>query len=131
MERGEALLDAIIDDVTQRLNPEGDECPHCGGDGETFDCFDGMCVEADYGCPDCRRRCTECARHELNFRKAVREDVIALGDADVAIAWLKWVDRWDDTITRGRVLDELKKAAPTKRDLREVLSDALKAKQSQ
>jgi len=40
-DRGRLLLDAIEDDVAHELNPSGDECWHCGGDG------DGKCA-CDY-----------------------------------------------------------------------------------
>ncbi len=33
LERGTILLDAIYDDVDQRLNPDNEECWHCGGEG--------------------------------------------------------------------------------------------------
>jgi hypothetical protein len=37
------------------------ECPVCGGEGVVFDCFDGCCADADFGCDDCTREC-ECMR---------------------------------------------------------------------
>jgi hypothetical protein len=40
---------------------EDDECPICGGEGFTFDCFDGLCEDAYWGCDDCVRTC-ECQK---------------------------------------------------------------------
>lgn len=37
------------------------ECWNCGGEGFTFDCFDGFCEDADIGCADCTRKCRVCA----------------------------------------------------------------------
>jgi hypothetical protein len=36
---------------------DDDECPICGGEGFTFDCFDGCCEDAEIGCDDCARPC--------------------------------------------------------------------------
>lgn len=36
------------------------DCPYCGGEGYTFDCFDGCCLDADIGCDDCTRPCSMC-----------------------------------------------------------------------
>lgn len=58
--RAETILAAIYDEVDHRLNPNHDECWHCGGEGETYDCFDGFCENAEDGCPDCARPCPEC-----------------------------------------------------------------------
>lgn len=41
---------------------EYDECPCCGGEGVIFDCFDGFCEDAEYGCDDCTRPCPECTK---------------------------------------------------------------------
>lgn len=35
-----------------------DECPNCGGEGFTFECFDGCCEDCDIGCDDCTRPCS-------------------------------------------------------------------------
>lgn len=35
----EFLLDFIYDEVDQRLNPSGEDCPECGGEGYISDCF--------------------------------------------------------------------------------------------
>lgn len=108
MERGERILEAIHEDVQHKLNPSGDDCWHCGGEGYTYDCIDGCCEDAESGCAECERRCPECALHEHQYSKAIREAVIECGDVDVAIAWLKEIGRWRDDITRERVADELK-----------------------
>lgn len=45
------------------LGPEPDDqedCPNCGGEGYIYDCFDGFCEDAEYGCDDCMRRCDWC-----------------------------------------------------------------------
>jgi hypothetical protein len=34
------------------------ECPICGGEGFTFDCFDDCCADADIGCDDCTMLCS-------------------------------------------------------------------------
>ena len=36
------------------------ECYECGGEGYVHYCFDGFCVDADYGCDECTRRCDVC-----------------------------------------------------------------------
>lgn len=134
MDRGERLLDSIYDDVEQQLGLTGDDCWHCGGEGYTYDCIDGCCDDAESGCPQCERRCPECARREHDFRKAVRKAVIASGDVDLAIAWLKSIGRWRDDITRERVAAELEAATVSATEtsvsdtgLRDVLRDALNA----
>lgn len=111
MTRGEAILDAIRDDVDRRLNPHDDECWHCGGEGFTHDCFDGFCESAEEGCEDCTRVCPECAIHAANVAKAVREEVIKSGDLDVATAWLKSIGRWQDNFTPERLRREMADAA--------------------
>jgi hypothetical protein len=108
-DRGRLLLDAIEDDVAHELNPSGDECWHCGGDGYIHDCFDGFCECADYGCEDCTRRCPECVIYRGQFAKAVRLAVIDSDDVDIAIAWLKDIGRWNDGINVEQVRDELTK----------------------
>lgn len=114
VDRGEMLLEAIYDDVDRELNPNNDDCWHCGGEGETHDCIDGCCAEADYGCELCSRPCIECRIHEANRARAVRKQVIASGDTDIAIAWLKSIGRWRDDIPIERVQAELVKAAGIK-----------------
>lgn len=37
-------------------------CHECGGEGYVWDCFDGLCVNAEDGCMACTRRCPECVR---------------------------------------------------------------------
>ena len=110
-DRGEAILDAVFDDVNQRLNPNGDECWYCGGEGETYDCIDGCCVDAESGCPDCALPCLECRIYAARKAKMVREEVIRIGDIDVAVAWLKHVGRWHEGISPDRILGSLKVAA--------------------
>lgn len=36
------------------------ECYECGGEGYVHDCIDGFCVDADFGCDMCTRRCDMC-----------------------------------------------------------------------
>lgn len=109
-ERGERLLDAIIEDVDQLLNPNGDECWHCGGEGATYDCIDGCCADPESGCDLCCRPCAECVIHERNRLKAIREEVIKSGDTDVATAWLKSIGRWHEGLTPEHVAQEIEKA---------------------
>lgn len=107
MGRGERILEAIHDDVDRDLNPEGDACWHCGGDGYTHDCIDGMCSDSDIGCDDCTRRCPECLIHERNRARAVRRAVVESGDVEVAAAWLREIGRWHDGITMEQIGVEL------------------------
>ncbi len=39
---------------------DGDECGNCGGEGFTYLCIDGCCVDAEEGCDLCARRCDWC-----------------------------------------------------------------------
>lgn len=57
------------------------ECPVCGGEGFTFDCFDGCCADADIGCDDCMRRC-ECQHRQApaELQEVLRE-ALAKGTA--------------------------------------------------
>lgn len=120
MEKATLVLGYIQDEVHHRLNPSGDDCWHCGGEGVTYDCFDGLCADAESGCPDCARTCPECRIYKAEFAKAVREEVINSGDVDLAIAWIKDVGRWNDEITREQVQQQIdaaraelaRKAAP-------------------
>lgn len=50
----ESVLDHLHDD-----GPWVD-CWQCGGEGVTYDCFDGFCEDAESGCDDCERRCDIC-----------------------------------------------------------------------
>jgi hypothetical protein len=104
---GELLLSAIYDEVDQRLNPSGEDCWHCGGEGETYDCIDGCCEDAESGCPDCARPCPECRINAGLRAKAIREEVINSGDLYVAIAWIKSVGRWTDDITHEQVQQQI------------------------
>lgn len=38
------------------------DCWWCAGEGYVFDCFDGLCVNAEDGCDLCMRRCDVCNR---------------------------------------------------------------------
>ena len=109
-DRGDIILRAICEDVNCRLNPDGDDCPECNGDGGTYDCIDGMCADAEDGCPDCYTPCTECCIFEQDKRRAIRKEVIEMGDVDVGIAWLKSVGRWRDDLTAEQIRAALKKA---------------------
>lgn len=131
MERGELLLDAILDDIEMKLNPDGEDCWHCGGEGYTHDCFDGLCMSAEDGCEDCARRCPECVIYKGRVAKALREEVIKSGDVDLATAWLKHIGRWNDSITPERVRDELAKATKQPEDLSKILGDALRNAQQE
>ena len=108
-ERGERILDSICEDVDHQLNPDGDDCPECGGEGGTYDCIDGCCLTAEEGCPDCFTPCVECRIYERNRRRAIRREVVELGDVDVGIAWLKTFGQWSDEITRKQVSEALKR----------------------
>ena len=111
-DRGELLLDAIQEEVSQRINFGDGECWHCGGEGYTYDCFEEYaCVDPEGGCEDCARRCPECAELKRDRLKAVREEVIKMNDVDVARAWLKSIGRWRDDITDERIMADLAKAA--------------------
>jgi hypothetical protein len=109
--RSEILLDFIYDEIDQRMNPDGDECPTCGGAGEIYDCFDGCCVDAESGYAECARPCIECIRYRHARLKAIREEVIKSNDVELATAWLKSIDRWHDGITEDQIRAELATAA--------------------
>lgn len=36
-----------------------EECPHCE-EGYWYDCIDGFCEDAEFGCDDCANRCDVC-----------------------------------------------------------------------
>lgn len=102
--RGERILEAIEDEVLQHLNPSGEDCPECGGDGYIYDCFEEWaCIDPEGGCSECARRCLWCAELRRDRLRAVREEVVKLDDPDVAVAWLKQVGRWRDDITVEKV----------------------------
>lgn len=112
--RGERILEAIEEEVMQRLNPSGEDCPECGGEGYTYDCFEEFaCIDPESGCEDCARRCRWCAELKHDRLKAVREEVIKSNDVDVATAWLKDIGRWRDGITEDQIRAELIKANTT------------------
>jgi hypothetical protein len=108
--RGERLLEFVEDEVANRLNPSDEECWYCGGEGETYDCIDGCCLDAESGCSDCARPCYECRMRERARLKAIREEVIKSGDVDLAAAWLKSIRRWRDDITDDQIRAELETA---------------------
>lgn len=83
------LLNAIYDDAHRELNPNDDECWHCGGEGYTYDCIDGCCEDAEAGCEDCARRCIECATFEASVERYVRVQVLRAMDIPLARAWLE------------------------------------------
>lgn len=41
-------------------NEYDDCCQRCGDEGFIFDCFDGFCADADFGCDDCTKPCPDC-----------------------------------------------------------------------
>lgn len=104
---GAAAYDALVDDINHELNPSNEECWHCGGEGYTYDCIDGCCVDAESGCEDCALRCRECAVREHERLKAIREAVIKTNNVDIAIAWLMSIGRWRAGITREHVQKQL------------------------
>jgi hypothetical protein len=106
---GERALDMIWDDVRSRLNPDGEECPTCGGDGVVFDCFDGFCLDAEVGCEDCTQVCAECKRFRRRLEAEVWAAVIEADSIPIAKAWLKSVHRWRDDITDEQIKTELAK----------------------
>lgn len=106
-ERGERLLEFVIDEVHQRLNPNGDECSFCGGEGFTYDCIDGCCVDAESGCEQCAQRCVECRIFSGTIAKAIRVEVLKMVDIDVAIAWAKQQGRWQEELPPAEVLANL------------------------
>lgn len=103
-DRAEIILDVIYDEVRFKLNPNDDECWNCGGEGETYDCIDGCCLDAESGCPDCSRPCVECRIHAANVKRAVRLEVLRSLDIDLARAWLKRERRWKASITPKIIL---------------------------
>ena len=109
-ERAKVLFGLLVDDVDRRMNPNDDECWHCGGEGYVADCFDGFCVDAEGGCEECTRRCPECARYSYNRLKAIREEVIKSGDVDIAREWLRSVGRWSDDISTEQITQHLEDA---------------------
>jgi hypothetical protein len=106
--RGEILLEAIHDEVEHRLNPSGEDCPECGGDGFIYDCFEEFaCVDPESGCSDCERKCRGCLQAKHDRLKLVREEVVKSDDVDIAIAWLKEIGRWRDDITADQVKEQM------------------------
>lgn len=108
--RAKLLFDLLVEEVDLRLNPNGEDCWHCGGDGYVADCFDGFCLDAESGCDDCVRRCPECAINASQRAKALREAVVNAGDVDIAREWIKSVGRWTDDITPDQIAAQLVEA---------------------
>lgn len=108
--RGTVLFDLICEDVDRHLNPSQEECWYCNGEGETYDCIDGCCVDAESGCADCARPCIECKLFAGRRARAIREEVIKSDDVDIAREWLKSIHRWSDDITPERIKSELESA---------------------
>jgi hypothetical protein len=106
---GEHALDMIWEEVRMRLNPDGDECPECGGEGVIFECFDGFCLDAEIGCEDCTRDCAECKRFRSRMAREVRIEVIESDSIQIAKAWLKSINRWNDSITDDQIMAEMAK----------------------
>lgn len=44
---------------------DDDGCPNCDGSGFIYDCFDGLCLDADAGCDKCEIRCDLCNPRKL------------------------------------------------------------------
>lgn len=103
-DRATRILDAIYDEVHFELNPSDEECFACGGEGETYDWIDGCCEDAESGCPDWARPCSECKQFDIMVRKRVRLEVLKMLDVDVAIAFARRTNGWSDKITREAVL---------------------------
>jgi len=103
-ETAERVLDLIHAEVDRELNPGGDECLDCGGEGVVHDCFDGLCMNAEWGCGDCRRNCAECARHERKARHRVLVAVLHYNDLELTTAWLKSTAGSDTGMTPGEIL---------------------------
>lgn len=111
-DRGEILLECIEQEIDQRLNPSGEDCPDCGGDGWIYCCFEEWaCVDPEGGCKDCERRCMECARHKHARLQAIRCEVIKSDDIDIARAWLKEHGRLTNDVTDDVIRAEMAKAA--------------------
>lgn len=65
--RAQTMEEAAAENFGLSADDLDEECPICGGEGFTFDCFDGCCADADVGCDDCTRPC-ECQRPLTNSR---------------------------------------------------------------
>ncbi len=103
-DRGERILECITDEVLHRLNPNGEDCFNCGGEGETHDCLDGHCEDAESGCDMCTRKCFECVSFAAQVAKAVRVEVLRSFDINLATAWAKRQGRWREEISDAEVL---------------------------
>lgn len=107
-ERAARRLDAIEDQA--RLDVYGhdyEDCGECGGEGVVFDCFDGLCADAEWGCEDCTRRCRACARLQRQYRLRILRELALSLDVDAAILWLRQLDHWPGGIDARHVLMNL------------------------
>lgn len=80
------LLSALYDDAHRTLNPNDEECPHCGGEGYIegeCTCGEDCCCCAEPEPP----RCTECARFEAKIERHVRVQVLRAMDIPLTRAW--------------------------------------------
>jgi len=100
-------LKSAAEHFLDRGNIDNGDCWNCGGEGYTFDCFDGCCEDADVGCDDCTRRCFECARREYDAKRADRIAILRALDIDLGIGWLVSIGRFDPRISRETVLVNL------------------------
>jgi hypothetical protein len=96
-------LSRLEEQIEHDLNPSGEDCPFCGGEGATFDCVDGFCLNAESGCDGCAQPCAECRRHEINIRRAVRVEVLRALDVELGRAFLRRFRNW-----RGPDLEDAK-----------------------
>lgn len=87
-EQAEQWLEHLYEAARAELNPGDDDCPHCGGEGETHDCIDGCCEDAEYGCDLCTRACGECVRYHASVERWVRTAVVRALDVDLGRRWL-------------------------------------------
>lgn len=80
------LLSAIYDDAHRELNPSGEDCPHCGGEGY----IEGDCTCGEDTCcclePE-PPRCTECARFDRAIERYVQVQVLRAMDIPLVRAW--------------------------------------------
>lgn len=55
--RAQTMDEAVAHNLSLTADDIDEKCPTCGGEGFTFDCFDGCCADAEVGCDDCTRPC--------------------------------------------------------------------------
>lgn len=116
-ENGMLILGYIEDEVRREMNPDGEECPGCGGAGEIYDCIDGCCVDPESGCAECARPCYECKMEERAFVKRVRVEVLQMLDVDVAVAYLKRYKKHYVPTSREKLVYSLHEARTACEDL--------------